>query len=861
MAFDPVQVAEAIQDAYARNLIGIHPQAMNRLLTRLGDSESPEQRLNNFVRMRGPFLQALGIPCWGSRDWSSFAQNVAAPMAPGGFAAEVIRTFEELQFKRLYQFQEEGIQAILDDSHALVVAGTGRGKTESWLLPILQYIIARKRNEIHDTVAVNGTKALLIYPTKALAQDQLKRLLNYLFRLNAKLEPAARVSVGIFDGDTPYRAEASKQAYLREAFQYFQCPIYDRDAPKCQTCGRHLSVVFDPVFPDRLNLAVPRAECRHLADLGFVRLVREDIVESCPDIVLTNPDMLNLRLLNVNGEDERLFLIEQPKFIVLDEVHTYTELFGSFTAFIIRRLRQQRAEIRRRRGDASPDPLRFIAASATVANDRDLFIRLCNLADDNVIVVREQATPLPDVQVSDIPDTLHAELLTDESLDDALCALADQRTVKTPYAQLLRLFDLKPADLPPLEQGEEVVLEAATEQMFARLTSKISQTPGLNILRMLHRTLAERPMSPVELSNFLAEQYPDLIPEAIKRLVGNFALFGARAGLLENRVHLFAWPIDGFYVCTRCGHVFDAPQGTCSVCDGSFVTKLALCSECGEEALESWFCPHCRTLYPLNVTVDGEMVYWRGLTCNCTGSDKPALRAIWKPWYRCAQCGNVRRVATSELSGTGPSQCERCGGAAEPIIELPWVCQECGRTFFTGAAPASCSCGKQTFALGGLFDIPQAKHCTECRGDFLPDLPHDASHHGTLTGVFDEFKLLDGNWRVRKPTDFRVVVPCYHPRVRYEKQGRYEPLMRSPANTAVTSAQFALRAVASTDGNTPLGDDSAPRRCCPSVTPIATWSSWRRISMIRNATRSSIRPSWPPCCRVSAASRPCKKTS
>lgn len=122
MAFDPVQVAEAIQDAYARNLIGIHPQAMNRLLTRLGDSESPEQRLNNFVRMRGPFLQALGIPCWGSRDWSSFAQNVAAPMAPGGFAAEVIRTFEELQFKRLYQFQEEGIQAILDDSHALVVA-------------------------------------------------------------------------------------------------------------------------------------------------------------------------------------------------------------------------------------------------------------------------------------------------------------------------------------------------------------------------------------------------------------------------------------------------------------------------------------------------------------------------------------------------------------------------------------------------------------------------------------------------------------------------------------------------------------------------------------------------------------------
>ena len=401
----------------------------------------------------------------------------------------------------------------------------------------------------------------------------------------------------------------------------------------------------------------------------------------------TNPDMLNLRLLNVNGEDERQFLIEQPKFIVLDEVHTYTGLFGSFVAFVLRRLRQQRTETRRRRGDTSPDPLRFIAASATVANDHDLFIRLCNLAEEKVTVVREQPLPLPAPESVQVPPVLHTHSLTDDALDAAFCALADQRPIEPAYAQVLNLFDLQPADLPPLTDGEEAVLEAAAEQMFIRLTTDASRTPGLNMVRMLHKTLMDRPMTPDELYAYLRDRFPTLTPEAVERLVDNFALLGARSGLLENRVHLFAWPIDGFYVCLRCGHVYEMPQGNCTVCGGEFVTKLSLCRECGEEAVESWFCPHCQTLYPLHVTVEGEMVYWHGLTCQCTGQETPTLRVVWKPWYRCSNCGDIRRISTAELSGAGPATCEHCGCVYEPIVRLPWVCRGCGRAYFTETAP------------------------------------------------------------------------------------------------------------------------------------------------------------------------------
>jgi hypothetical protein len=65
-------------------------------------------------------------------------------------------------------------------------------------------------------------------------------------------------------------------------------------------------------------------------------------------------------------------------------------------------------------------------------------------------------------------------------------------------------------------------------------------------------------------------------------------------------------------------------------------------------------------------------------------------------------------------------------------------------------------------------------------------------------GDYREYKLLDNTWRIRRPADFPDSVPCYHPRARYLKIGggaRYDTLMRSPANAAVTSAQYALRSI------------------------------------------------------------------
>jgi DEAD/DEAH box helicase domain-containing protein len=95
---------------------------------------------------------------------------------------------------RLYAHQREAWDAAARGEHLLVATGTASGKTLAFNLPVL------------DAVARDpATRALYLYPTKALAQDQFRTLAAY--RL-PKLRPA------IYDGDTPVE---QRRAIRRQA--------------------------------------------------------------------------------------------------------------------------------------------------------------------------------------------------------------------------------------------------------------------------------------------------------------------------------------------------------------------------------------------------------------------------------------------------------------------------------------------------------------------------------------------------------------------------------------------------------------------------------------------------------------------
>ncbi len=96
--------------------------------------------------------------------------------------SRVKEALKGLGFQRLYKFQEEAVREALKGKNVLVVSGTGTGKTEAFLIPVLEF-------------ALRGERSVLVYPTKALARDQLARVTEFAKRLG--------IGVAVLDGDTP----------------------------------------------------------------------------------------------------------------------------------------------------------------------------------------------------------------------------------------------------------------------------------------------------------------------------------------------------------------------------------------------------------------------------------------------------------------------------------------------------------------------------------------------------------------------------------------------------------------------------------------------------------------------------------
>ncbi|MFQ6134888.1 MAG: DEAD/DEAH box helicase, partial [Nitrososphaerales archaeon] len=106
-------------------------------------------------------------------------------------------TLVENGVERLYRFQEESVNAILKGRDVVIVAPTGSGKTEAFAIPVIQLVSELGGRFGALRMRRGAVRALMIYPTKALARDQLPKL--------RMLAGSVGVRVAVFDGDTPRR--------------------------------------------------------------------------------------------------------------------------------------------------------------------------------------------------------------------------------------------------------------------------------------------------------------------------------------------------------------------------------------------------------------------------------------------------------------------------------------------------------------------------------------------------------------------------------------------------------------------------------------------------------------------------------
>lgn len=181
--------------------------------------------------------------------------------------------------ERLFSHQAEAVEAALEGRDLAVVTGTSSGKTLCYNLPVL-----------HSALTEPAARAFYLFPTKALAQDQVGKL--------DALAPEGLVRAAVYDGDTP---KTSRGAIRRNAH-----------------------------------------------------------------IVLTNPDMLHVGILPSHGLWDKF--LRSLRWIVIDEMHAYSGVFGCHVAAVLRRLL--------RLAEWYGSRPQIIACSATIANPAELFRNL-----------------------------------------------------------------------------------------------------------------------------------------------------------------------------------------------------------------------------------------------------------------------------------------------------------------------------------------------------------------------------------------------------------------------------------------------------------------------------------------------------
>ncbi len=112
---------------------------------------------------------------------------------PDGIDPRLIAALRKRGIERLYSHQAKGVQAALCGEHVVVVTSTASGKTLCYNLPVLNRLLQGPGL----AGGPSSAGALYLFPTKALAQDQLAELGALQSALNQKLEAFT------YDGDTP----------------------------------------------------------------------------------------------------------------------------------------------------------------------------------------------------------------------------------------------------------------------------------------------------------------------------------------------------------------------------------------------------------------------------------------------------------------------------------------------------------------------------------------------------------------------------------------------------------------------------------------------------------------------------------
>lgn len=315
---------------------------------------------------------------------------------------------------RLHAHQWESLEKFLLGSKDIVVTtGTGSGKTECFLLPILAELARESKQWPKPSTPPTGRKwwrvmkgnwtpqwahstrthamrVLILYPLNALVEDQLRRLRSALDSPQVhdwldKYRHGNRILFGRYTSQTPVAGdinESGRLQYLRERMKDFE--EASKQIHKVSEIEPEIRYYFANID-------------------GGEMWSRQDMQFTPPDILITNYSMLNIMLMR--KLESRIFDMTREWLaqsssnhftIIVDELHSYRGTPGTEVAYTLRLL-LERLDIQ-----PSSDKLRIIATSASIEEDESSrsFLREFFSRDENrfALISGKQLDPAPNAR-------------------------------------------------------------------------------------------------------------------------------------------------------------------------------------------------------------------------------------------------------------------------------------------------------------------------------------------------------------------------------------------------------------------------------------------------------------------------------
>jgi ATP-dependent helicase YprA (DUF1998 family) len=506
-----------------------------------------------------------------------------------------------------YLHQARALEMTADGTSVAVTTGTGSGKTETFLLPILAKLAAEAASD-PESFRTPAVRALLLYPMNALVNDQLGR-----FRL---LIGDPRVAAA-FDG---WAGRPARFARYTSRTLYPGVRSSKKDSDRLKPLQRfYLNLLAEsesngpdgekarflveslkergkwPAKPD-LRAWFGEAHTHWKDSQGnFVRaiigandseaLTRHEVLEAPPDLLVTNYSMLEYMLMRPlerpvfdatrqwleNNPDERLMLI-------VDEAHLYRGAAGAEVGLLLRRLRA--------RLGIDPTRVQVICTSASFANPeyaRGFAAQLTGKKTKEfevltgILAKRADAAPGDEVAVGILAeistDQFHA-VATDMERLELLRDFLAYRGIEAGERDFEQVLYEALQDFPPMGKLVNLTMDQA-----ARV-----EELGKSLFPDCEKSLADAAVSVLIALGSFARRAP------------------GEPSMLPCRVHSFLRGLPGLWACLD-SDCEEAKEYNGSPVGALYSQPVSTCG-CGARVFELFTCRNCGTAYARAYTDD-----------------------------------------------------------------------------------------------------------------------------------------------------------------------------------------------------------------------------------------------------------------